>query len=526
MFKSFILSYKLKNTYRVNSIIYSIKQLPLIGKKLPTSLYANKGLKIFGNIISTILEILNIFLGKSLYILLMIVAILGMYENGNNANNFINIFTFLSIAGGMLNTYMFNPTKDKYYAIVLMNMDAKKYTLSNYYYTMIKLIIGLLPFTIICGMLNGVSIFLCILMPVFVVFIKTIYNSYILHDFNKNGKIKNENTPTKLIWSLIAILVILAYGLPALKLSITENIFFMLFVITLLLGIIAFRYIAKFKEYKKAYKSLLTPEIINMAQKQLSGEVVQNNTLKQIELEKGITSNKTGFAYFHDLFVKRHKKILMKSAKKTAIIISIIFLGLIILTYTNIDVKTRINELLMTMLPWFVFVMYMINRGTVVTQSMFMNCDHSMLTYRFYKTPKVILALFKERLKTLIKINLLPAIVISIGLPILLYITGGTNNYINYIILFVSILAMSIFFSVHYLVMYYLLQPYNVNIEMKSSTYSVVQWVTYLVCYMFMQMKLPTLYFGIATVVFCVLYSAIALVLVYKYAPKTFKLRI
>ena len=254
--------------------------------------------------------------------------------------------------------------------------------------------------------------------------------------------------------------------------------------------------------------------------------MIQNNTLEQIELEKGITSNKTGFAYFHDIFVKRHKKILMKSAKKTAIIISIIFLGLIILTYTNLDVKNRINELLMTMLPWFVFVMYIINRGTVVTQSMFMNCDHSMLTYRFYKTPKVILALFKERLKTLIKINLLPAIVISIGLPILLYITGGTDNYINYIILFISILAMSIFFSVHYLVMYYLLQPYNVNIEMKSSTYSVVQWVTYLVCYMFMQTKLPILYFGIATVVFCLLYSIIALILVYKYAPKTFKLRI
>ena len=108
----------------------------------------------------------------------------------------------------------------------------------------------------------------------------------------------------------------------------------------------------------------------------------------------------------------------------------------------------------------------------------------------------------------------------------LLYLTGGTDNYLNYIVLFISIIAMSIFFSIHYLVMYYLLQPYNVNIEMKSSTYSVVQWVTYIVCYMFLQMRLPTVYFGIATVVFCILYSIIALILVYKYAPKTFKLRI
>jgi len=39
------------------------------------------------------------------------------------------------------------------------------------------------------------------------------------------------------------------------------------------------------------------------------------------------------------------------------------------------------------------------------------------------------------------------------------------------------------------------------------------------------QIKLPTLYFGIAAIVFCVLYSAVASVLVYKLAPKTFRIR-
>ena len=526
MFKSFILSYKLRNTYRVNSIIYSIKQLPLIGKHLPTSLYSSKGLKIFGNIISTLFEIINIFLGKALYVLLMIVALLGMYEQENNTNNFINIFVFLSLAGGMLNTYMFNPTKDKYYAMILMNMDARKYTLSNYYYSMIKVIVGFLPFTIIFGVYYGLSIITCALMPFFVMFLKTIYNSSILYDFDKNKKIKNENVPTKGIWILIAIFVILAYGLPFVNICITENVFYILYIISLILGIISFIYVSKFKEYKKAYKSLLTQENVYAVQNKTRGDVIQSTTLNQIELESNISSNKKGFAYFHELFVKRHKKILMKSAKKTAIIVFLIFLGVTVGIEINSDMKTRTNELLMTMLPWFVFVMYIINRGTVVTQSMFMNCDHSMLTYRFYKTPKVILALFKERLKTLIKINLLPATVISIGLPLLLYLTGGTDNNLNYVVLFTSIIAMSIFFSIHYLVMYYLLQPYNVNIEMKSSTYSVAQWITYIVCYMFLQTKLPTMYFGLATIIFCVLYSVIALILVYKYAPKTFKLRI
>ena len=170
--------------------------------------------------------------------------------------------------------------------------------------------------------------------------------------------------------------------------------------------------------------------------------------------------------------------------------------------------------------------MYILNRGTTVTQAMFMNCDHSMLSFRIYRTPKVLLGVFKERLKTLITINLFPATEIGIGLAIMLFLTGGTENYLNYGILFISIIAMSIFFSVHYLVMYYLLQPYNVNTEMKSSTYKGVQAITYLVCYYMIQVKLPTLYFGIFTIIFSILYCVISLVLVYRLAPQTFKLRV
>ena len=238
------------------------------------------------------------------------------------------------------------------------------------------------------------------------------------------------------------------------------------------------------------------------------------------------TSNKTGFAYFHDLFVKRHRKILTEAVKKQSVVIILILLAVIIAIYLNNDFKAKTNELLLSYLPYFVFIMYLLNRGTTVTQAMFMNCDHSMLTYRIYRTPKVILGIFKERLKTLIKINCLPAFLVGGGLALLLYISGGTDNILNYLSLFLSIIAMSIFFSVHYLVMYYLLQPYNVNTEMKSSTYRVVQAITYLVSYYMIKLKLPTLSFGIAMVIFCISYSLISLIIAYKYAPKTFKLRV
>ena len=523
MLKTFITSFKLQNTYRTNSIIYSLKQLPLIKRILPNSLYKSKGLKIFAGIISILWEIINIFIGKILYIVAMIFGPLSWY-NGNGADTFIHLFVFLTLAGGVLNTYMLNPTKDKYYAIILMNINAREYGLSNYYYQLIKLVVGFLPFTILFGMIAGVSLWIQFAIPFFVLAVKLIVMNYCIYDFKKTNEASNENLPTKFVWGFVAVL--LAYGLPAINIVINQNVFLCVFVITIILGIISLVKIHNFKDYRRMYKQVLTESNVYVQEKATGTQAMKDTSLKQIELDKSYTSNKSGFAYFHDLFVKRHRKILTTAVKKQSVVILLIIIAMIIGIQMNNDFKVRTNQILMVYLPYFVFIMYCINRSSSVTQAMFMNCDHSMLTYRIYRTPKVILGIFKERLKTLITINLLPAVLMGGGLALLLYLSGGTDNPINYAIQFVSIIAMSIFFSVHYLVMYYLLQPYNVNTEMKSSTYKVVQGLTYIVCWYMIQIQMPIFTFGIATIVFCIAYCLISLFLAYKYAPKTFKLRV
>ena len=525
MLKTFITSFKLQNTYRTNSIIYSIKQLPIIRKILPNSLYKSKGLKTLAGIISILLEILSIFIGKVIYIAAMIFMALSWYKT-NQADTFIHLFTFLTFAGGVLNTYMLNPTKDKYYAIILMNVNAREYGLSNYYYQLVKLVIGFLPFTILFGAISGVPLWVQILLPFFVVAVKLIVMNYCLYKFKKTKKVASENLPTKIVWSFVGVCLLLAYGLPFLEITTNSTIFLFASIIAILLGIYSLIKIHNFKDYRKMYKQILTESNVYMQEKATGTQVMKDTSLKQIELDKNYTSNKSGFAYFHDLFVKRHRKILTEAVKKQSVIILVIIIAMIIGITMNNSFKTKTNEFLLIYLPYFVFIMYLINRSSSVTTSMFMNCDHSMLTYRLYRTPKVILGIFKERLKTLITINLLPAFLIGGGLALLLYLSGGTDNPLNYAILFVSIIAMSIFFSVHYLVMYYLLQPYNVSTEMKSSTYKVVQGLTYIVSWYMIQIKLPIFGFGMATIVFCIAYSLISLFLAYKYAPKTFKLRI
>ena len=169
--------------------------------------------------------------------------------------------------------------------------------------------------------------------------------------------------------------------------------------------------------------------------------------------------------------------------------------------------------------------MYFINRGQKITQTMFMNCDHSMLTYRFYRQPHAVLSLFKERLKTLIKLNIIPGFIMALGTVLLLYATGGAS-IIDYAITFTTIISMSIFFSVHYLVLYYLLQPYDVNLEVKNPAFLTICSMTYFVCYMAIKIKLPIIAFGTFMILFTIIYSVISLYLAYRFATKTFKLRI
>ncbi len=522
MIDTFLISFRLKNTYMTNGIIYSLKSIPVIKKVLPASLYGNSSLKRFANILSVVWEVISLFLGKLLYLLLMVFLAAGLMKS-SAANSFIHIFFFLTIVGGFLNTQIFNPSKDKYYAMFLMRMNAREFTLSNYFYFLLKVAVGFLPFSLLFGLLSGVHVAVCLVMPLFVISVKLIVTALALHDFSRTGRARSEGLPAPVVWVGVGVALISAYLSPFLGYAMNEAAFLALSAVAAFGAVFSFRYVLKFPQYRTVYKGLLTPDLFSMNSKEKVAGVTQKAYQKKMDL--AATSSKSGYRYFHELFVKRHSRLLTKSAKR----ITLICLAVLVLTIAGClffpELKPEINKLMLTYLPYFLFVMYFINRGKVITQAMFMNCDHSMLTYRFYRQPQALLFLFTARLKSVIWINLMPAVVIALGLPLLLWLTGGTSNPLHYVLLFVSIIAMSVFFSVHNMVLYYLLQPYNMNLEMKSSIFTIANSLTYVICYIAIGKEVPTLIFGTAISAFCMVYIAAALILAYRLAPKTFTLR-
>ena len=520
--RTFRISFALKNTYRVNSILYSIKQVPLLKRVLPESLYSVGGLKIFANIVAALWELLTAFGGKLIYFLTMICGIGLLYGDLPREQVFLHILLFLTAVGAFTNTYLFNPSRDKYYAMILMRMNARDYTLTNYGYSILKVVIGFLPFAVLFGRMWEVPLWICLLIPFFVAGAKLILAAVSLHGYDKTGRASNENKLGRFGWMILALLVAAAYGPPAAGLAVPGEFVVIVMIAVILGGILSAGKVISFADYRDMYQQILAE---SMSQMDTLKKQTQAQSRKVISADLSITSRRRGFEYLNELFIKRHQRILWKASKKIALVcVGLVALAVWALSLAP-EAKGPVNELMLTYLPYFVFIMYAINRGTGFTRVLFMNCDHSLLTYSFYKQPKFVLKLFQIRLREIVKVNLLPAFVIGAGLAVLLYVSGGTENPVNYAVLLVSIVCLSVFFSVHYLTIYYLLQPYNAGTEMKSATYQLVLTATYLVCFLMMQLRMSTLVFGLMTILFCLLYCVVASVLVFRFAPKTFKLR-
>ena len=99
--------------------------------------------------------------------------------------------------------------------MILMRMDAREYTLVNYFYFIVKTIAGFLPFTILFGLDRGVPLWFCLLLPLCIAGMKLFVAAVTLWDYEKRGFGYNENKLAKYVWGCIALLLGIAYAPPA-----------------------------------------------------------------------------------------------------------------------------------------------------------------------------------------------------------------------------------------------------------------------------------------------------------------------
>jgi hypothetical protein len=171
-----------------------------------------------------------------------------------------------------------------------------------------------------------------------------------------------------------------------------------------------------------------------------------------------------------------------------------------------------------------IFVMYMLTNSNRETKAMFYNCDLFMLRYGFYREPKALLSMFSLRLKRIVLGNLIPTGILLFGL-FLFTALSDRKDYGEILPLMAMVLTLSIFFSVHYLFMYYVFQPYTSSMEVKSPIFNIINGLVYLLSYLAIQIDAPAQWMLPVIILVSIFYVAAAVLFVYKKAPTTFRVK-
>ena len=509
--------------YSVNSFIYVLRRLPIFKDLITDDIYKSKAIKRIIGFFGIILSMVRALFLKFMYFFVILLICTKFFPD-IFVRAFFHIYFFLTIIGMFINNKILNTNKKKYFAMLVFNMDATKFFHANIFWNLLTSTImnGIFFYFFLDYLMLSPTILYSLIFVVFTLAVRLVGEMLNILFFKRYHYVwyTNSNLYFPIVLSLLA-----CCFLPCINITISMRMIILFTIIFVLLGIMALIYLLRIKDYKLIYKHLsqITNVMNSKNEKDYLKQAMVDVKEKDKKIDHKILEKKEGYDLFNTIFFERHKEILLRSARKYSLILAIIYCVVFYLMLHYSNYNKSIAEFLHVKLAAFVIAMYFINRGAIITQAMFFNCDHAMLRFNFYREPTVLLALFKKRLITVIKVNLIPAFVIGVGNVALLMLTNN-YNVLTLVTTFLFIIVLSVFFSVHYLVIYYLLQPFNKDMEVKKASYSMVNLIMYIVTYQFFNLVLDSLKLSVFGILFCIVYIGLSLLLVYKVAPRTFKL--
>ncbi len=520
-------------TVTLNSILYFLKRGRLTRLIFGKLGYEHEGftqvLVVIGIIYAMIDQLFKSTLLACLSILVPFLIIGNNYGEVTRQDIFWQMFLIFYVLLSLTKDQILSADKKKYICVRLMKMDAKKYVIADYFPKIIwRQLVELLVFYVVAAILSInflLLLFFLIGKNLFGIFIEMINIRY----YNKTGRFLYDKYGLLILYTIIVIALgyFTAYSRLFIELPMVSIL--ILGTVLWILGLYSIRYILHYEHYDFALRDANRKEKLFIDMEQIKKEAAFSNVkikdkeFSQSELQYDSSNKKEGFRFINDLFFKRHRRILNKPIRYEIYLSLILFgVGVLLLLFAP-DFNTNFIKVIKSIFPVFIFALYVMSTGQRATKAMFYNCDISLLHYGFYKTKGAVLATFTIRAKHLIAANILPAGFLGIEFILLDLLSGGTG--LTLVPIAVMLIVLSIFFVVHNLFLYYIFQPYTCDLNVKNPFYKFFNFITYILCYISLQLRNMSSAFLIIVVVATFVYSVAALIIVYRIAPKTFVIK-
>ena len=522
---------------RGNKIIYWLGRIPLIKRLVSDTLYSAKEGKLALSVLLWIWRAVKSLFGTLFYVALMcVLPLLIVVEPGSLSDGFGRfcwLLLWLSfVVGSLLNPCAVAANPLKYTCVRMMSMDSRSFHLwdelkylADYFLTFA---ISLMLATAILGQgaLPG------LLLTVELICAHLIFEGLHVWVYDKVKKPLYGR-----VWFTLLVIfggLAAAYA-PAMALDLQTHNWLLsvpVFVLFLLGGAAAAFLLIRYPRWYRLALDTCTADKVSteVAEKKNQEAGFRDVQLKDSDLTtEGDCAALSGWPYLQALFFRRHSRMMYKPLKYILITIGVITVlaCALLLVFHDPEIPELFSKIT-AVLPFFVFILYTIQSnimGNRITKAMFYNCDLSMLKFGWYRQPKVILKNFVLRFRRVCGVNLLMSAALCVMFTAMVLCAGAKPPVVDFIAFLIALLALSVFFSVHSLGMYYLFQPYTSDLKMKNPFFGVINGVMYVVCYTCIQIRSTPTWFTPVVLAVTILYSAVILFFVWKRAPKTFRVK-
>lgn len=529
MFDTFMTSLKYSFVEKGNMTLYYLSKLPLIGRKVVYKFYKETNGKIIFGTIGFFFNCIYRLFCKSFFLTLFIFLpshFINDWKGTNSVEKLVlqSFVVLCFVIGSLLNSAVFNEDDESYKMIKVMRMNPKKYYIVK---IITRVIVDFIGFIIFFSIFKVANPLILILELSFCRIIGEYLDIILFHKFDL---VLIGNSAAVVFLAIIALVFGYGFGIVGLVFDfkvLIENL--ITFFVLLFLSVICFYKILKFNDYK-AISIKVAVKRETGSKSELNRDMNFSNVeLKSVHgklLDSSKFNNKTGYEYLNSIFFFRNNKIVKRFIIFKCILITIVFIFLAALLkfFVDQDINDMFDDI-KNISPILVFFMYLLSSTEKISKSMFFNCDISLLRYGFYKRPKDILNNFTSRIKKIMLYNSIHTVVLVGELSIFIIFLGLKDRFIEIIPILILIITLSCFFTIYSVFMYYILQPYTKDLEIKNPIFKIVNYSMYAVCYGCSKIKTTPQYFTIGVIIFTVICIPIFFGIVYKYAPKTFKLK-
>lgn len=533
--------FRVQSAMSVNRLLYWLGRIPLVKGLRPDRLYGAWRTKQRLMKVVEVLKLLYAFGGKFVYLALLCVLPAALSLGGGQDAPLWpalvwSLFFLSFVTGCWLQSGALTASLIKYTCVRQMGMSARACLAAT---TGREHLTALLTFTpALMGMaaLFGPGWPAGLLLSLELAAMRCVAEFCAVLLYDRTGAI-----PSKKVWFVMTGMLVplaAAYGPAAFLKRVPRLDLVLLNPLTvaglLLLGAGALVWLLRYPGWSRLVRDTCRAENITTAANQNAAQAAFRDVQMKgsdLSAEDGArVSGLRGYAYLNALFFRRHRRILNRPVKYELIGVGVLF-GVVCGCALALPGPTGavMGAAPAHLLPVTVFLMYFLSNtvGARVCKAMFYNCDISLLRFGWYREPKVVLRNFAIRLSRVTGLNLLvgAALCLTVLVPTLLSgsLAAAVENGLFPFLL--CILLLSVLFSVHPMFLYYAFQPYTTQLAVKNPFFTWINWGMYMVCILCAQIHEPPRWFTLAVLAVTVLYTAAALLLVWKRSPRTFRVK-